>query len=106
MGKAWTWSWRWRSPSAGYRMGSGRCATVGGCRCWVCFFFQAEDGIRDVAVTGVQTCALPIWGLGLYVSRAILRSFGGELAYEARPVGCCFVISVPALCAIEEAVHA
>src|SRR2546429_1448089 len=24
------------------------------------FFFQAEDGIRDVAVTGVQTCALPI----------------------------------------------
>src|SRR2546429_1696758 len=23
------------------------------------FFFQAEDGIRDVAVTGVQTCALP-----------------------------------------------
>src|SRR2546429_6051199 len=29
------------------------------------FFFQAEDGIRDVAVTGVQTCALPI----LYVNR-------------------------------------
>src|SRR6266436_8828876 len=27
------------------------------------FFFQAEDGIRDVAVTGVQTCALPISGL-------------------------------------------
>src|SRR3989449_2499350 len=27
------------------------------------FFFQAEDGIRDVAVTGVQTCALPIWFL-------------------------------------------
>src|SRR5687768_17865404 len=26
----------------------------------VYFFFQAEDGIRDVAVTGVQTCALPI----------------------------------------------
>src|SRR2546429_4281400 len=26
----------------------------------MCFFFQAEDGIRDVAVTGVQTCALPI----------------------------------------------
>src|SRR3989449_7785701 len=26
----------------------------------VCFLFQAEDGIRDVAVTGVQTCALPI----------------------------------------------
>src|SRR2546429_5383681 len=28
-----------------------------------CFFFQAEDGIRDVAVTGVQTCALPIFFL-------------------------------------------
>src|SRR5256885_11188100 len=31
-----------------------------------CFFFQAEDGIRDYKVTGVQTCALPIssaaWG--------------------------------------------
>src|SRR5437763_1501623 len=25
-----------------------------------CFFFQAEDGIRDTSVTGVQTCALPI----------------------------------------------
>src|SRR5256885_6390250 len=25
-----------------------------------CFFFQAEDGIRDYKVTGVQTCALPI----------------------------------------------
>src|SRR2546430_4424450 len=24
-------------------------------------FFQAEDGIRDLTVTGVQTCALPIW---------------------------------------------
>src|SRR5436190_15357696 len=34
-----------------------------GCR-WlidVFFFFQAEDGIRDHCVTGVQTCALPIW---------------------------------------------
>src|SRR2546429_8804330 len=28
---------------------------------WFFFFFQAEDGIRDVAVTGVQTCALPIY---------------------------------------------
>src|SRR3712207_7476538 len=26
----------------------------------VLFFFQAEDGIRDIGVTGVQTCALPI----------------------------------------------
>src|SRR3712207_1978754 len=27
----------------------------------IIFFFQAEDGIRDIGVTGVQTCALPIW---------------------------------------------
>src|SRR5690349_24864663 len=27
----------------------------------MCFFFQAEDGIRDLYVTGVQTCALPIF---------------------------------------------
>src|SRR5438105_5912634 len=30
--------------------------------CVVFFFFQAEDGIRDPLVTGVQTCALPICG--------------------------------------------
>src|SRR2546422_6924119 len=35
------------------------------------FFFQAEDGIRDVAVTGVQTCALPI---SLHLQRA-----GGQI---------------------------
>src|SRR5215813_15151063 len=35
---------------------------VAGTRVWRCFFvFQAEDGIRDADVTGVQTCALPIW---------------------------------------------
>src|SRR2546426_12542078 len=28
--------------------------------CFLFFFFQAEDGIRDYKVTGVQTCALPI----------------------------------------------
>src|SRR2546430_16930578 len=28
--------------------------------CAVFFFFQAEDGIRDLTVTGVQTCALPV----------------------------------------------
>src|SRR6266542_6842245 len=31
---------------------------------WVFFFFQAEDGIRDATVTGVQTCALPIYIVG------------------------------------------
>src|SRR5256884_1995631 len=38
-------------------------SSTGGTTHFLCcffFFFQAEDGIRDVAVTGVQTCALPI----------------------------------------------
>src|SRR5688572_32988410 len=34
---------------------------------WVVFFFQAEDGIRDLTVTGVQTCALPIFGASMCV---------------------------------------
>jgi len=29
------------------------------------FYYQAEDGIRDRDVTGVQTCALPIWRMGI-----------------------------------------
>src|SRR2546429_8580625 len=36
------------------------------CRSANVFFFQAEDGIRDVAVTGVQTCALPIYESALW----------------------------------------
>src|SRR2546429_5833965 len=43
----------------GLSRGKRRCADPS-CRRLVIFFFQAEDGIRDVAVTGVQTCALPI----------------------------------------------
>src|SRR5687768_17684798 len=42
------------------------------------FFFQAEDGIRDVAVTGVQTCALPISGhLEAQLLELLLRGVGG-----------------------------
>src|SRR5882762_1617758 len=40
------------------------------------FFFQAEDGIRDSSVTGVQTCALPIAGSGF------LRHFGGAESWH------------------------
>src|SRR2546430_8386318 len=36
------------------------CLTFGICLFCFFFFFQAEDGIRDLTVTGVQTCALPI----------------------------------------------
>src|SRR2546426_2125280 len=39
----------------------------------VFFFFQAEDGIRDYKVTGVQTCALPIWATGSVASRSEAR---------------------------------
>src|SRR2546430_7936266 len=44
----------------------------------VFFFFQAEDGIRDLTVTGVQTCALPIW-LQLFFSRAVKGKAGEDL---------------------------
>src|SRR2546430_13491205 len=37
------------------------------CSSFICFFFQAEDGIRDLTVTGVQTCALPICRIHLLV---------------------------------------
>src|SRR5687768_11577784 len=43
------------------------------------FFFQAEDGIRDVAVTGVQTCALPISQIGVDLD-PLARSTGGRLS--------------------------
>src|SRR4030066_637732 len=46
------------------------------------FFFQAEDGIRDSSVTGVQTCALPIWrrsGRRKEASVAVLIASGAPL---------------------------
>src|SRR2546430_11010345 len=45
------------------------------CSCLLClFFFQAEDGIRDLTVTGVQTCALPI--CKIFAVLFVLLSFG------------------------------
>src|SRR5256714_6982647 len=38
------------------------------------FFFQAEDGIRDKLVTGVQTCALPIYALGSWTLTPVCSS--------------------------------
>src|SRR2546429_3941640 len=43
------------------------------------FFFQAEDGIRDVAVTGVQTCALPIFGVGDGLKRLVREDIIGRI---------------------------
>src|SRR2546430_11069683 len=50
----------------------------------VIFFFQAEDGIRDLTVTGVQTCALPISAALLSLDREDARLVGGIIAYPAR----------------------
>src|SRR2546430_3364149 len=52
------------------------------------FFFQAEDGIRDLTVTGVQTCALPIFGAGLVMvmARSILHSLLEVRAKDLRTV--------------------
>ncbi len=45
-------------------------------------------------------------GLGLYVSRSIMRSFGGELLYHSRPQGCCFSVIVPRWLRTEELLNA
>src|SRR2546430_16940730 len=45
---------------------------------WSFFFFQAEDGIRDLTVTGVQTCALPI--SGPHIQPADIQVVFGNLA--------------------------
>src|SRR5690606_40040582 len=47
-----------------------------------CFFFQAEDGIRDFHVTGVQTCALPILELGYRDGRGL--GVLGRAGFDAR----------------------
>src|SRR5256885_12559247 len=57
-------------------------------------FFQAEDGIRDYKVTGVQTCALPIFGHGARhrpgwhrPPRSSPRSCGQRVRRRYRPTG-------------------
>src|SRR3712207_8176985 len=48
------------------------------------FFFQAEDGIRDIGVTGVQTCALPIYEKGIRENPRALRlhSYLGYIRWQ------------------------
>src|SRR2546426_4914325 len=59
------------------------------------FFFQAEDGIRDYKVTGVQTCALPIWSAPSTMSspfcdtRRALIPKSGVCAPCDKPYACC-----------------
>src|SRR5437016_1442729 len=52
-------------------------------RCLCFFFFQAEDGIRDWSVTGVQTCALPI-----FLYRAVDPEHEDVVAHDLWIVGC------------------
>src|SRR2546427_607399 len=51
------------------------------------FFFQAEDGIRDLTVTGVQTCALPICGRGALIGFAVEAVEEIEARVQADGVG-------------------
>src|SRR2546422_7001616 len=53
--------------------------------CHLFFFFQAEDGIRDVAVTGVQTCALPICAM----MSADIIALAGRFLQFALAGACC-----------------
>src|SRR5256885_3893388 len=60
------------------------------------FFFQAEDGIRDYKVTGVQTCALPIFTGGMAsklpvpnAAKATYSIDGSHLVYQ--PLGDAFI---------------
>src|SRR5437870_12936458 len=62
------------------------------------FFFQAEDGIRDGHVTGVQTCALPIYALSP-ISRPrlvhLLGCRGGGLQGDGRyPAQACWYAQI------------
>src|SRR5687768_18282069 len=52
------------------------------------FFFRAEDGIRDVAVTGVQTCALPIWAAHCLNMAALLRDELRARGIDTGPSAC------------------
>src|SRR5207248_3728424 len=64
------------------------------------FFFQAEDGIRDRTVTGVQTCALPIFSSTHYLATTagleILKA-GGNAADAGVAAGLCINVLEPHL---------
>src|SRR2546425_11521659 len=51
------------------------------------FFFQAEDGIRDKLVTGVQTCALPISQVARLLLIAVGWGGSGACANQGEPPG-------------------
>src|SRR5206468_7732295 len=63
---------------------------------FVFFFFQAEDGIRDLIVTGVQTCALPIWFKSGHPDQsdrvAVILPSRSQRLLQQRRSSCAFVI--------------
>src|SRR5258706_9922599 len=56
---------------------------------WILFFFQAEDGIRDWSVTGVQTCALPISEPGRRGARMAIPGRSREGGVRPLPIRGC-----------------
>src|SRR5437660_5751428 len=54
--------------------------------CFFFFFFQAEDGIRDGHVTGVQTCALPIYDRMLKAMNRV-KVIAGFMAFSILSFG-------------------
>src|SRR2546425_9719185 len=60
------------------------------------FFFQAEDGIRDKLVTGVQTCALPICSVCALHQEVCMRRIFAELTLAVLTVACSEQATAPA----------
>src|SRR3712207_610770 len=52
------------------------------------FFFQAEDGIRDIGVTGVQTCALPIFNVGIMDEIGDIVTIGSGIVWHCNGDQC------------------
>src|SRR5437764_467177 len=74
---------RTKGKTGGHRGGSGLSLVF-------FFFFQPEDGIRDTSVTGVQTCALPIFrghgdGRAAHPQEDVLRQITRRLGLANRP---------------------
>src|SRR5215217_7941383 len=69
----------------------------------VFFFFQAEDGIRDIGVTGVQTCALPISYLAVRhdLGRALADCASGR---ELMAAGFARDVEIAAACDVSDVV--
>src|SRR5207247_6355902 len=60
-------------------------------------FFQAEDGIRDPLVTGVQTCALPISGVRMPGGTSMHEMGINVFLSLLLVVSCCSILGVPLL---------